>query len=466
MLETMGWISVVPVALAIMLALWTKDTIVSLIIACITGSFLAGKGIFGFTDLIQHALGNEDFIWTILCILPFGVLVAYFQKSGAIEEFTAYISTKRMGRRGIQLTAWALGLFCFADSLSPLFVGTTMRRVADQARISREKRAFLADATGASVSVLYPFTGWSSYLAGLALGIGCIRSADQAQALMIMAIPFNFYAIITVILTGLIASGVIKDFGPMRRAEKRALETGALLRDGANPLVSRELIGMKPSEHIKPRGCLNFVIPTILLFVLSLGSFFITGGVKVVEAVVFVCLFMSVSFLLQGMSLKELSEVFIDGVKGIVPALLILSLASCLNSLSSEMGTANFILNCTESFLTPQFLPVIIFIIASVMSFSTGTSWGTFAICMPLALSMAFHASGNTITILVAACFAAVAGGGTFGDHCSPISDTTIMSSMGAASDHMDHVRTQMPYAAVAAVITAAIYLMIGFTAV
>ena len=130
------------------------------------------------------------------------------------------------------------------------------------------------------------------------------------------------------------------------------------------------------------------------------------------------------------------------------------------------MGTANFILNCTESFLTPQFLPVIIFIIASVMSFSTGTSWGTFAICMPLALSMAFHASGNTITILVAACFAAVAGGGTFGDHCSPISDTTIMSSMGAASDHMDHVRTQMPYAAVAAVITAAIYLMIGFTAV
>ena len=145
MLETMGWISVVPVALAIMLALWTKDTIVSLIIACITGSFLAGKGIFGFTDLIQHALGNEDFIWTILCILPFGVLVAYFQKSGAIEEFTAYISTKRMGRRGIQLTAWALGLFCFADSLSPLFVGTTMRRVADQARISREKQAFLAD---------------------------------------------------------------------------------------------------------------------------------------------------------------------------------------------------------------------------------------------------------------------------------------------------------------------------------
>lgn len=264
-------------------------------------------------------------------------------------------------------------------------------------------------------------------------------------------------------MVALISVGVIKDFGPMKIAEKRALETGEVLRKGANPLISRELVGMEKSNKIKTRIFLNFGFPTLLLFVLSLGSFFILGGVKVVEAVVFVILFMSISFLVQGMQLKELSETFLDGVKGIVPALLILGLAYCLNALSAEMGTANFIINLTRNFLTPKLLPFIIFIISAIMSFSTGTSWGTFAICMPLALPIAFSATGNEITLLVLACFAAVAGGGTFGDHCSPISDTTIMSSMGTACDHMDHVKTQIPYAIVTAVLTAIIYLVIGF---
>lgn len=462
-METMGWISLIPVILAIILAVATKDTILSLVVACIVGCFFSGKGIFGFTNLIQSALGNEDFIWALLCVLPFGVLVAYFQKSGAIAGFTDYINTKRFSRKGVQLSAWILGLFCFADSLSPLFVGTTMRELSDKARISREKQAYIADSTGACVSVLYPFTGWSSYLTSLAIGIGCVANIETAQLLMIRAIPFNFYAIFTVVMVALISVGVIKDFGPMKIAEKRALETGEVLRKGANPLISRELVGMEKSNKIKTRIFLNFGFPTLLLFVLSLGSFFILGGVKVVEAVVFVILFMSISFLVQGMPLKELSETFLDGVKGIVPALLILGLAYCLNDLSAEMGTANFIINLTRNFLTPKLLPFIIFIISAIMSFSTGTSWGTFAICMPLALPIAFNATGNEITLLVLACFAAVAGGGTFGDHCSPISDTTIMSSMGTACDHMDHVKTQIPYAIVTAVLTAIIYLVIGF---
>lgn len=464
-METMGWISLIPVILAISLAILTKDVILALVVACITGSILAGRGIFGFTNLIQSALGNEDFIWAVLCVLPFGVLVAYFQKSGAIEGFTKYMSNKNLGRKGTLLSAWVLGIFCFADSLSPLFVGTTMRKLSDKARISREKQAYIADSTGACVSVLYPFTGWSSYLASLAVGIGCIASTEQGQALMLRAIPFNFYAIFTVFLTGLIAAGVIQDYGPMKKAEKRALETGKLLQDGATPLVSRELIDMNETHKMKLRVFLNFVLPTIMLFVLSLGSFFVFGGVKVVEAVVFVVLFMSISFLIQGMPLKELSDTFLDGVKGIVPALLILAFAYCLNALSREMGTANFIIGMTQGFLTPQLLPFVIFIVAALMSFATGTSWGTFAICMPLALPMAFNVSNNNVTVLVMACFAAVAGGGTFGDHCSPISDTTIMASMGAASDHMDHVKTQLPYALTTAVLAAVAYLVIGFAA-
>ena len=134
-----------------------------------------------------------------------------------------------------------------------------------------------------------------------------------------------------------------------------------------------------------------------------------------------------------------------------------------LNSLSKEMGTANFIINCTQSFLTPALLPFVIFVVAAIMAFATGSSWGTFAICLPIALPMALNATGNNITMLLAACFAAVAGGGVFGDHCSPVSDTTILSSMGAASDHIDHVKTQLPYVLVVAGVCAVLYLVIGF---
>ncbi len=465
MLETMGWVSLIPVALAIILAVVTKNTILSLIIACIAGCFIAGKGVFGFTDLIQSALGNGDFIWALLCVIPFGILVAYYQKSGAIDGVTEYMNKKKLGRKGVQVISWLLGIFCFADSLSPLFVGTTMRKMSDKTKVSREKLAYISDSTGACVSVLYPFTGWSSYLTSLAVGIGCLATVKDAQALMLKAIPFNFYSWITILMVGLIGFGIIKDYGAMRKAEKRAVEEGKVLRDGAEPLVSSEISDMKKSDAIKTRVFLNFVLPTVMLFVLALGSFFVLGGVKVVEAVTFVVIFMSVSFLFQGMSLKELSDTFMDGIKGTMPAVIILSFAYCLNSLSAEMGTANFIINCTSSFLTPQLLPLIIFLVCALMSFATGTSWGTFAICMPLALPMAFNATGGELTMLVVACFAAVAGGGTFGDHCSPISDTTIMSSMGAAADHLDHVKTQLPYALTSAAIAAILYLIIGIVA-
>lgn len=465
MLETMGPISLLPVVIAIILAITTKNTIISLITACIVGSFVAGKGIFGFTDLIQSALGNTDFIWALLCVIPFGILVAYYQKSGAIEGVTEYMKNKKLGRKGVQLVAWVLGIFCFADSLSPLFVGTTMHKMADKMRVSREKMAYIADSTGACVSVLYPFTGWSSYLASLAVGAGCLSTVQEAQNVMLQAIPLDFYAILSVALVGLIASGLMKDFGPMRKAEVRAMTEGKLLGDNAEPLVSREIADMRKSDSIKTRVFLNFVFPTLLLFALSIGSFFVLGSVMVVEAVAFVVIMMSVLFLFQGMSLRELNQTFMDGVKGTVPTVMILAFAYCLNALSSEMGTANFIINCTQSFLTPQLLPAVIFLVAAIISFSTGTSWGTFAICMPLALPMAFSITGGEVTLLVLASFAAVAGGGTFGDHCSPLSDTTIMSSMGAASDHIDHVKTQLPYAFLCAGIATVLYLAIGIFA-
>lgn len=459
MLDTMGWISLVPIVLAIVLAFWTKNTVASLTVACIVGSFLAGSGIWGFTNLFQSALGNEDFIWAALNILLFGVLVFYYERSGAIDEFTRVMNSKNFKRKGVQVMSWILGVICFADSMSPLFVGSVMRKLSDEVKISREKLAYIADSTSAPVSVLYPFTGWSSYLTGLAVGMGCIVERNQAYKLMLSAIPLNFYAILSIVMVLLLSLGIVKDYGPMKKAEKRVLEEGKLVRDGSTPLLST--INVK-AKALKGHMFLNFIFPTLLLIFISIGCFIISGSVKVLEAVMIVVLLMSISFLMQGMSLQELNETFIEGIKNAMPALLILAVAYPLNALSGQMGTANFIINVTSRFLFPAFLPAGIFLICAVLAFATGSSWGTFAIAMPLALPMAFNVTDNEITLFVVVCFAAVAGGGVFGDHCSPVSDTTIMSSMGAGSDHIDHVKTQLPYAITIAMISIAFYLIIG----
>lgn len=463
MLETMGWISIVPVALAVILAFATRNTIASLATACIFGCFLAGKGVFGFTDLLKTSLGNEDFIWVVTINMMVGIMAAYFEKSGAIKGFTDIVDKRNLSRKAIQVVTWILGCFIFfSDSFSPLFVGGVMRRLSDKAKISREKLAYICDSTSAPVAVFLPITSWSAYLCGLTVGIGAIVTQEDAFNLFVKAMPFNFYAIFSIIFVGLICSGIIHDYGPMKKVEARALNEGKLLRDGAIPLMSTELTEMKKSEKVKPRVFLNFIFPIIMLLGISMGTFIALGSTKVMEALVIVVVFLSISLLIQGMPLQEVSDTFMAGVKGAMPAITLLALAYPLNSLSKEMGIANFIINSTEAFLTPALLPAVIFVVSAIMAFATGSSWGTFAICMPIALPLVFNASGNKVTTLVAMCFAAVAGGGVFGDHCSPVSDTTILSSMGAASDHIDHVKTQLPYALTVAGLCAVTYLILG----
>lgn len=463
MLETYGWVSIIPVAAAVILAFATRNTYFSLAAACILGCAIAGKGVWGFTDLLKVSLGNEDFIWVVTINMMVAVMAAYFEKSGAIGGFTQLVEKKKYQRKTIQVLTWLLGCFIFfSDSFSPLFVGGVMRKLSDKAKISREKLAYICDSTSAPVAVFLPITSWSAYLCGLSVGIGAILTQEDAFNLFVKAMPFNFYAIVSVVFVGLICAGVVKEFGPMKAAEERAQKEGKLLRDGAVPLMSQELMDMQKSEHIEPRVFLNFILPILVFLGVSIGTFIVLGSTKVMEAAVLTVVFMTVSLLIQRMPLQEVSDTFMLGVKGAMPAIIILALAYPLNSLSKEIGTANFIINCTQGFLTPKLLPFIMFVVSAIMAFATGSSWGTFAICLPIALPLAFNASGNTVSALVAMCFAAVAGGGVFGDHCSPISDTTILSSMGAACDHMDHVKTQLPYALVVAAICAVCYLALG----
>ena len=474
-LTSMGIISIIPAILAIALSFLTKNTIVALAVACITGTTLVGihegQGLvdillLNFPGLLKENLGNTSFSWVMLLNTLIGILVAYFQKTGAIQGFSQWVHDKHLSRKGSQLIAWVMGMFVyFSDSFSPLFVGCTMRSITDKARISREKLAYIADSTSAPVSVLVPITGWAAYLSGLAVGVGCIVTQEDASALFLKALPFNFYAIFAVLFVGLIASGIVKDYGPMKKAEQRAMETGKVLADGAQPLTGKELTTMEPYPGFRPRIFLNFLLPVLIIISVALGTYAAYRSAKTMEAFTLVVILMTISMMIQGIPFKEVMDTLMNGIKGALPAVVLLALAYSVNGLSKTMGTANFIVSSTEGLLTPHLLPAVIFVIAAIMAFATGSSWGTFAICMPIALPLAFNMTGGELTPIVAAVFAAVAGGGVFGDHCSPLSDTTILSSMGSASDHLDHVKTQLPYSITCGVIAIIAYLVVGFIA-
>lgn len=464
-LETMGWISLVPAIIAIVLSFVTKNTIIALLTACFAGTLLAGEGLLAFPGLIKTACGTTDFAWVMLLNLYISVIVAFFHKTGAIQAFSAWVQQRHLSRKATQLVAWLLGIFVyFSDSFSPLFVGTVMRDISDKARISKEKLSYIADSTAAPVSVLVPITGWAAYLMGLAIGIGCITTEEEAASLFLKAIPMNFYPIFAVALVGLVASGIVKDFGPMKKAELRAMNEGKVSRDGANPLIGKELDEMEPYPGIKPNVLLNFVAPVFMIIIIAIGTYIALGSAKTMEAFLFTAILMAICMFFQGIPFKEIMDTVTQGIKSGVPAVTLLALAYSVNALSKTMGTANFIISSCSDFLQPAILPAVIFVVACIMAFATGSSWGTFAICMPIALPLAFSYTNDTVTTLVVACFAAVAGGGVFGDHCSPLSDTTILASTGAAADHIDHVKSQLPYSLVCGGLALVGYLILGFT--
>ena len=249
----------------------------------------------------------------------------------------------------------------------------------------------------------------------------------------------------------------------MKKAEERAQKEGKVLRDGAVPLIGKELTEMKPYPGIKPRVFVNFILPVLMIITIALSTYITMGSAKTMEAVLCVVIFMTISMVLQGIPFQEVMDTLTQGIKGAVPAVTLLALAYSINALSKSMGTANYIVSLSESFLTPMLLPAIIFVISAIMAFATGSSWGTFAICMPIALPLAFAFTDGQLGTLVYACFGAVAGGGVFGDHCSPLSDTTVLSSTGSAADHIDHVQTQLPYALCCGTLAVVLYLLIGF---
>jgi Na+/H+ antiporter NhaC len=459
-----GFLSILPALIAVVLAFVTREATFSLLFACIVGLFITGEGLWGLPGLFGKAMGNGDFIWVLLIEVFIGILVAFFQLTGSTQEFGRIVETKITSRKKIQLFGWFLGMFIFfSDYFSPLFTGPVMRNLTDKAKISREKLAYIIDSTSAPMCVLVPFSAWGIYISGLLVGYGPLKDNAAAVDVFFKSVGFNFYGLFAVGMVALFAVGIIPEFGPMKKAEERALKEGKVVADGSTPMMGVELSDIEPAEQIKkPRIFINFIFPVVVVIAFALGTYAILGSAKTLEAFMLAVFVLGIALRIQKVPMKEIFSTGIQGIKGVIPAIIILGLAYSINTVSKQLGASHYVIEVTKAWLTPALLPALAFFLSAFISFSTGTSWGTYAIMIPIAAPLAFQFSGGDVTTLVYATIGAVAGGGVFGDHCSPLSDTTILSSFGAASDHIDHVKTQLPYASVAAALGLVLYLVIG----
>ena len=466
------WALLAPI-IAIVLALITKEVYSSLVIGIIVGGAIYAGGNFEGTlvhvvsDGFIANLSDSYNMGIIIFLVLLGALVAMMNKAGGSAAFGRWATAHIKSRVGAQLATIALGVLIFIDDyFNCLTVGSVMRPVTDGHKISRAKLSYLIDATAAPVCIIAPISSWAAAVAGFANSAG----AENGIALFIKAIPYNFYALLTIVMMIFLAlSGL--DFGPMKKHEKNAKETGDLFTSGTKQAIEE----MEVNE--KGRVC-DLIVPIIILIISCVIGMIYSGGFFSGESFIdafsnsdasvglaygaFVAIIITVIFYLirRVLSFKSIMESLPEGFKAMVPAIMILACAWTLKAMTDSLGAKIFISQLIEGSAAgfQALLPAIIFVIAVFLSFATGTSWGTFGILIPIVLSV--FGAGEPITIVaISACMA----GAVCGDHCSPISDTTIMASAGAQCDHINHVSTQLPYAITVAVVSAISYIIAGF---
>ena len=489
-----GFLSVLPPVLAIILAIRTKQVFVSLLFGIWLGWVIISDFnlLTGSLDTIQALVDvfkDDGNTRTIMFSALVGALIIFIQKSGGVEGFIIKISQllekqeqKKAGNNRVivQFLAWLTGVLIFVESnISVLTVGALYRPVFDKLKIPREKLAYIADSSSAPASILIPFNAWGAFIMSLLLAQGF----ENPFATLFRATAYNFYPMLALLVV-LIVIFSKKDVGPMAKAERRAKEEGKLLADDAQPMVADELTGIETKEGVRPKAR-NMILPTVIMVLLMpimlsytgweaalenradsgfWGKFFYavgqgSGSTAVLTAVIFSLLFSMVYYRIQGiMRSKEMVDLTLKGMAGMMPLALLMLLAFAIGAVCKELQTGIYVAEVSRAWLSPALVPFVVFLVSCFIAFSPGTSWGTFAIMIAIAVPMAQTMEANVYLAIAAAL-----GGGVFGDHCSPISDTTILSSMAAASDHIDHVKTQLPYAFVAGGITAFLYLVLGF---
>src|SRR5699024_7948765 len=360
----------------------------------------------------------------------------------------------------------------FNDYVNSVIVGNASKDITGKKKVSREKLAYVLDTTAAPMATIGPVSDWIGFQVSLIAGAFASAAiiGIEPYFAFLQSIPWNFYAILSLIAVPMIIMG--KDFGPMAKAEHRAEKTGKLIADGAEPLSSVE---QDLGEPYKEEGgnIWNFILPLVTLISVGIWGLWYTGGgaegkslmdaladTDVSVALTWAAFAMTtvgiVQALSQGVGFKKLEETILGGINTMLPALIIIVLAWTIGTVTEVLGTAEYVVSATENWMTPALLPFLVFIIAMFISFATGTSWGTMAILTPIAIPLAFTIGGEGLVHLT---IGAIFSGSIFGDHVSPISDTTIMASIFAGSDHIAHVKTQMPYALVTAIISGVLYL-------
>src|SRR5699024_312032 len=450
-----GILSLLPPILAIVLALLTRNVIPALF----AGVWLGATMMYGwnplmglyasFSDIILPSLADEGNVTVLAYCGFFGVLIAILQKTGGAHAIAHSISNKVKTSRGAQWSSALFGIIIFfEDYFNALTVGSVMRPVTDRMRVSREKLAYIVDSTSAPMCLLGPVSTWVVFIMGL-IGSQFVELDISGSEYLtyLSTIPFNFYSILALLLVGIL---IWKkwDFGPMAKAEYRAKTTGKLFRDGAEPPTDEQMMDVEMAEGQVPKKR-NMIVPIAVLLVLIPPMFLWTGGypdndlvTAVGEAngglsILLAAFIAGIVGLAMGMqqklfSFKEAMSLYVSGFRSMMIVYIILTLAWSIGTVTTELGTAEYLIDFAEQTTSPAVIPVLLFVFGSIIAFTTGTSYGTFAIMIPIAMPIA-----ASMDISMALTIASVLSGGIFGDHCSPLSDTTILSSAGSSCDHI-----------------------------
>ncbi len=447
------WTSLLPPVFAIVLAIAWRQVYLALAAGIWLGyTILAGwNPIAGLGLAIDGGiavLADDGNAKVLVFTLVIGALIATVEASGGVRGFVRrleernYVNTPRRAR----LLPWVIGCIIFIESnITVLVAGAIGRPVIDRFRVSREKLAYLIDSTSAPICILIPLNAWGAYILGI---LGELGVADPL-GVFVGSIPLNFYALAALILSGLVAYFNI-DIGPMKKAEART-RAGQLLSDNASPMLDPDVLSPEIDESI-PQRAKNMIVPIVVMVLMMPVGLLITGdgdiragsGATSVLWAVLAGLAMSWAMLMVQRIYKvdALIRIGLKGAGGLMSLALVLLLALALGAVTRDLGTGVYIANVTADLLPPVIFLPLVFLVSSGIAFATGTSWGTFAIMLPIAVPAA-----ATLGLPLSPFVAAALAGGIFGDHSSPISDTTIIASMAAATDHIDHVRTQLPYA-------------------
>lgn len=461
-----GLWSLLPAFVAIALCLITREPLVALLGGIVVGAVMLGRFDITHEVFIPNVGTSSAASILILYLWLLGGLMGVWAKTGAAQAFANHMSEHYVkGPRSAKLVAWFLGIIFFqGGTMSTVLVGTTVKPIADKANVSHEELSYVVDSTASPVAALIAFNAWPAYVQAFLFvpGVAFLATESQRITFFFASMPFSFYAMLAITGTLLLSLDITKFSGrPMQKALTRARHSAQLDAENASPISAKELHTSNVPEGYNPH-VLEFILPLFSLVVVAIGSFFIFGSPKIHWAFSAALLLSIVIALFKGMSLKQVLDGFGNGLKGVVVASVILMFALTIGVLSKQLGGGIYLVELLGEQIPYWLLPVLLQLLTMLIAFSTGTSWGTYAIAFPLAMPLTWAIAQSqgleNPEVYMMICFATVLNGSVYGDQCSPISDTTILSAMTTGCDLMDHVKTQLIPASFAALIAAVLW--------